>query len=388
MVTNETGESNLPKLDGSRSWKLETPINSEIIATPSLRISHANQDSRTTGATQAPVTFPTSSEPANGTAASSTQRLATSTTSPTPDPTTERQKREEEIKAIQEEIKQKKQEKDQSAKGKGDKPNILLLYGDDWTLKTLGVLNKAVKTPNLDKMSQNGMLFTHNCVTTSICMVSRATLYTGQYASRHKTFGQNHREMFAPGVWNETLWPLLGANGYHTGLMGKWHHLPPPKGTFTRSRFYQDKHYIEQKRDGKNATIKHITKWNEEDALRFLKQRPVDKPFALMVSFYAIHAEDFGTEKYRPQNESMSLYVDDVIPTPKTATEKHYQDLPPFFHNHQNYARGRWKGRYSNPELYQKMMKVSSFSAAVHLYAFLVLIIHSSSYRNRICIGW
>ena len=66
--------------------------------------------------------------------------------------------------------------------------NILLLYADDWSFKTLGAITPFVKTPNIDRMAKNGVLFTHNCVTTSICMVSRATLYTGQYASRHKTY--------------------------------------------------------------------------------------------------------------------------------------------------------------------------------------------------------
>ncbi len=75
--------------------------------------------------------------------------------------------------------------------------NIVLFYADDWSFRTLGAMERAlnntkykvppfVKTPNIDKMAENGLLFTHNCVTTSICMVSRASLYTGQYASKHR----------------------------------------------------------------------------------------------------------------------------------------------------------------------------------------------------------
>ena len=78
-----------------------------------------------------------------------------------------------------------------------DPLNIVLFYADDWSFRTLGAMERAlnntkykvppfVKTPNIDKMAENGLLFTHNCVTTSICMVSRASLYTGQYASKHK----------------------------------------------------------------------------------------------------------------------------------------------------------------------------------------------------------
>jgi len=233
--------------------------------------------------------------------------------------------------------------------------NLVILYGDDWTLKTLGLLNSAVKTPNLDQLASRGMLFTHNCVTTSICMVSRATLYTGQYASRHKTYLPEDTAMFAKGVWNETLFSLLKQNGYHTGMVGKWHHTAPApvQKTFNTFKNYYGKHFITRK----NVT-KHITTWNEEDALEFLDTRPRDKHFALLVSFFAIHADDGDRERYFPQSTSMSLYVNDTIPTPKTATDKHFQDLPYFFKNGQNFGRGRWQGRYSTPKLYQKMMKV------------------------------
>lgn len=65
-------------------------------------------------------------------------------------------------------------------------PNILILYADDWRHDTLGVAgNTVVKTPVLDALSSKSVRFTHNCVTTSICGVSRASLFTGQWMSRH-----------------------------------------------------------------------------------------------------------------------------------------------------------------------------------------------------------
>lgn len=255
-----------------------------------------------------------------------------------------------------------KQNNDDSNKSDNDRPlNILLLYGDDWTLKTLGVLNKVVLTPNLDKLAQNGMLFTHNCVTTSICMISRATLYTGQYASRHETYLPSDSAMYRDGVWNQTLWPLLQQHGYHTGMVGKWHHPPPPATPKAFDTFlsYQSSHYRTR-----GNTTKHITAWNEQDALEFLEARPRQQPFALMVSFFAIHAEDFGVEQYRPQTRSRHLYNHTVVPTPPTATRQHFEDLPYFFRNGRNFGRGRWQKRYSTPALYQKMMKVR----VIHYY--------------------
>ena len=61
-----------------------------------------------------------------------------------------------------------------------DKMNIVVLYADDWRHDTLKVAgNPVVKTPHLDQLASEGMRFTENCVTTSICGISRANLYTG-----------------------------------------------------------------------------------------------------------------------------------------------------------------------------------------------------------------
>ena len=166
--------------------------------------------------------------------------------------------------------------------------------------------------------------------------------------------------MFREGVWNQTLFSLLRQHGYHTGMVGKWHHPSPPEGTFDLFRNYHGSHYVTR-----NGQTKQITEWNEQDAFEFLEQRPRDKNFALLVSFFAIHAEDHSKEQYRPQNKSMPLYATQTVPIPKTATEQHFQDLPYFFRNGHNFGRGRWQKRYSTPELYQKMMKVGTMGGGL-----------------------
>ena len=111
-----------------------------------------------------------------------------------------------------------------------EKPlNILMLYADDWRHDTLGVAgNPVVKTPVLDRLSAESMRFTHNCVTTAICGVSRASLFTGQWMSRHGNEG------FGPfkTPWNETYPGLLRENGYYVGHVGKWHNGQFPAGNF------------------------------------------------------------------------------------------------------------------------------------------------------------
>ena len=58
-----------------------------------------------------------------------------------------------------------------------------------------------------------------------------------------------------------------------------------------------------------------------------MDERLKDKLFTLMVSFFAIHEEDSGLEKYRPKNKIIHLYVSDNVPTPKTKTQHHFQEL-------------------------------------------------------------
>ena len=162
------------------------------------------------------------------------------------------------------------------------------------------------------------------------------------------------KDMYAEGKWNETLFPLLKKHGYFNGMVGKWHHPRPPNASETFGEFnsYFGWHY--SNRNGKPI---HVTEENEKDAIRFLTKRPVNKPFALMVSFFAIHALDGNPEQYQPQNRSSHLYQNETVPIPRTATEEHFNVMPPFLQNPANVGRGRWLNRYKTPELYQHMMK-------------------------------
>lgn len=230
-----------------------------------------------------------------------------------------------------------------------EKRNIVILYADDWRYDTLGVAgNPVVKTPNLDALAEDGFRFTHACVTTSICGVSRASLFTGQWMSRH---GNRSFKVFDT-PWEETYPGLLREAGYFTGHVGKWHNHPFPENRFDFARVYAGKHWIKEE----DGTQIHVTKKNENDALEFLKTRKDDEPFVLTLAFFATHAEDGNPKQYLPQPESMSLYEDVVIPVPKSATEEAFRKLPEFI-DEKNEGRNRWRWRFDTPEKYQTMMK-------------------------------
>ena len=228
--------------------------------------------------------------------------------------------------------------------------NIVVLYADDWRHDTLGCAgNPVVKTPKLDQLAKEGVRFTHNCVTTSICGVSRASLLTGQWMSRH---GNKAFDAFDT-PWSETYPGILRANGYFVGHVGKWHNGAFPAQHFDFGRSYAGTHWMKQS-DGR---LIHVTQKNESDAMEFLRSRPADKPFCLTLAFFATHAEDGNPKQYLPQPQSMSLYEGISVPIPKTSSDEYFNRLPSFIANEKNEGRNRWRWRFDTPDRYQEYMK-------------------------------
>lgn len=228
-------------------------------------------------------------------------------------------------------------------------PNIVLLYADDWRWDTLGCAgNTTVKTPHLDRLATQGVRFTNAMVTTAICGVSRASLLTGQWMSRH---GNQAFQAFTT-PWDQTLPGLLRANGYWLGHVGKWHCGKFPAEQFDVGKSYSGKHWIKRP-DGSEV---HVTAQNQADALDFLRTRPADKPFFLTVAFFAPHAEDGHPDQYRPQPHSAEWYNGVTVPVPPTATAEALAKIPAFLQDPHNESRKRWSQRFDTPEKFQRMM--------------------------------
>ena len=87
-----------------------------------------------------------------------------------------------------------------------DKMNVLVLYVDDWRWDGLADENPIIKTPFLTEFAKDGIRFKENAVTSSICWQSRATLFTGQYLSRHKSVKLRCPHFSVGRRWNRT-WP-------------------------------------------------------------------------------------------------------------------------------------------------------------------------------------
>ena len=108
---------------------------------------------------------------------------------------------------------------------RAEKPNILILYGDDLGYGDLGVYNpdSKIPTPNLDKLAANGMRFTDGHSSSGICTPSRYALLTGRHHWRkfHGIVNAFGESVFADE--RLTLGEMLQEKSYTTAAIGKWH---------------------------------------------------------------------------------------------------------------------------------------------------------------------
>jgi arylsulfatase A-like enzyme len=101
-----------------------------------------------------------------------------------------------------------------------ERPNVLLILPDQLRAQALGCMgNPDVKTPHIDRLAAEGVLFRQTFANTPVCCPARATLLTGKYPHRHGLVANDLRLRES----QMTLAKLLKAEGYRTGFIGKWH---------------------------------------------------------------------------------------------------------------------------------------------------------------------
>jgi arylsulfatase len=111
----------------------------------------------------------------------------------------------------------------------GQRPNIVVIMADDLGYSDLGCYGGEIQTPHIDALATQGVRFTQ-FYNAARCCPSRASLLTGKYA--HQVgLALNGRSLSRNSA---TIAEVLKANGYHTGMSGKWHlsetkALPTPK---------------------------------------------------------------------------------------------------------------------------------------------------------------
>lgn len=110
----------------------------------------------------------------------------------------------------------------------GDLPNIVIIYADDLGYGDLSCYNPkaAYKTPRLDRMAAEGIMFTDTHSPSTICSPSRYGLFSGQQVCRT---GRRSSAFEGPGgpsylkPGELTIAEMVRKKGYRTGIFGKWH---------------------------------------------------------------------------------------------------------------------------------------------------------------------
>lgn len=109
-----------------------------------------------------------------------------------------------------------------------NRPNIVIILADDLGYGDVQCLNPArgkIKTPHLDALARQGMVFTDSHSGSSVCTPTRYGLLTGRYAWRTRLQRGVLDNYVTPLVAEDrlTLGGMLRQSGYHTACIGKWH---------------------------------------------------------------------------------------------------------------------------------------------------------------------
>ncbi len=106
----------------------------------------------------------------------------------------------------------------------GNKPNIIVILADDIGYGSIGSYGATkVKTPNIDRISKEGIRFTDANTPSSVCMPTRYSLMTGEYPWRQEIGLLCRPEAMQLPADRPNIASMLQSEGYATGVVGKWH---------------------------------------------------------------------------------------------------------------------------------------------------------------------
>lgn len=197
-------------------------------------------------------------------------------------------------------------------------PNILFIMADDHCREGISAYGSWLKdycrTPNIDRLANEGMRFNNTFCNNSICSPSRASILTGQYSHTNgvtRLLGTLKADV--PMFSKE-----LQKAGYSTALVGKWHLRNEPQGYDYHVRVWDQGTYFNPTLNG-TETLKpngYSADVFTDIALKWLDQkRDKTKPFAMSLHFKAVHSAFECPKRYD------NLYADATIPEPPTLYE-------------------------------------------------------------------
>ncbi len=210
------------------------------------------------------------------------------------------------------------------------KPNLVFVFSDQQSFDMLGCYgNEQIKTPQIDKLAEEGTRFIDCISSNPLCSPYRAMLFTGQHPLQNGVFTNDIKVITSDIV---PLGQVLKNSGYRTGYVGKWHLLggdrkrPVPAGpdrlgfdTFLTNNctvdFSPEQSFYYNEKGEKVKFNKWEVYGQTDQVVDFIKVDS-DDPFAIVVSYHAPHdqgASRYGSSRYQTIPELMNLYNKDSI---------------------------------------------------------------------------
>ncbi len=231
-----------------------------------------------------------------------------------------------------------------SAASVATRPNIVFIITDDQRYDELGMTgHPIIKTPNIDKLAREGVLFRSFYATSAWCTPSRVNLMTGQWERNHSVAGGASGRALSREQWADTLPMVLKRAGYFTGLIGKVN-VPGVRQTDvdyycgsddTALGFYPREFKTGSAlfKGAKVDTQIEVLGEVAEDFLgtddgfyqrslpamqKYLGRRPKDKPFLLYLAVEVPHGTGTRTMEQRPTDDALyrTAYRDQIEQMP------------------------------------------------------------------------
>ena len=203
--------------------------------------------------------------------------------------------------------------KEQKKKVENKRPNILFIMSDDHAYQAISAYgSELTSTPNIDRIANEGMLFTNACVSNSICAPSRATILTGKH-----THINGKIDNLMPFDTTQVTFPqIFQKNGYQTAMFGKLHFGNNPKGAdefmiLPGQGYYLNPDFSTPR--GDTTIVGYVTDVITDLSLNWLdKGRDKDKPFMMMYMHKAPH------RPWWPKPEKFEEFSKRHFPEPAT----------------------------------------------------------------------
>ena len=237
-----------------------------------------------------------------------------------------------------------------------NRPNVLWVMSDQHNANCAGFAGHPnVKTPHLDQLARDGVVFTRAYCNNPICGPSRASFLSGTYPHTHGVTGNSIWELETPPPANVAA--TFRRNGYQTALIGKAH-LPKSwlqagfedlrlcdlcdsdaKNPFSCDYFaYLEKHGLASQYDLAALPQNHpgaklraftseipyrhsVEAWTGDQTLEFLESRDQTRPFFAQISFQRPH------DPHAPSPEKSALYDPKSLKLPASAVDLFERDF-------------------------------------------------------------